>query len=1002
MGISAILIPLGLVFLSQGLRDGVMFSWKPGPINTFFSAGLFLSLLPVLVLFGKILSEEVKYQVNKETRASRPEYRELLAVLVNKAVIDTISETIETPEPTSIEFENIFEKLMEDALGKEEHRLVLVVDNLDRIDAKDALKIWSTLQTFFQLGSRRHHWLRHLWVVMPFDNDSIAKIWEKDIEHDGKLAGSFLDKSFQIRFEVPAPLMSDWHGFMLSTLKEAFPEHEEGDFHPIYRLLAIYCEEENRTPTPREIKLLANQVGALHRQHGDSIPLAHMAYYVLLTRKKNVKDASKDDKDILKRLIFREIPEESVAGLLGEDVGDSLAALIFGVEPERARLLLLQPSILEVLANADGESLKNLRNAPGFLGVLEQTVTRACVDWPKSEGEKILNAVVAVHDLSQEDSSESYRINSLFKELASAASRIEKILPLSETADRGFVLLVTKVPDKALAKYLYEAYALAIKTSKLPSSPIDVSNLANRMTGLAFQLHIAGFVDAYKAGIELPGDIKTFFQSVGSVARDAQEDQMKFLKTLRPSVSAELAAKSLQEIISAGNFRVEHSATVPVLKVHIGKSLWKSVVEAIRARLNGNNNILPVEANPLLATLVDLRDVPEGEQALRSLVTEGSIASHIWTAVSGKNNEMMARCLFVYMDTMPTLAKQGDVNQSGPGYEELQKWQSAPPKGLPEELAKLLSQYKCEEMLFTVLDKIPGASNLVGKTLAAVDASDLGRKFLTPEVILQRWSFIKGHFDPSALAKRFAGDGRLSALSIQDGFQRERTHLYEAIVESCPEDTIFRNWCAEELRKIERDTWLGEIQSKDSGLISLALACKGKGTHLDLRQPFLDALRTHANKLVKKEVGKPPKADEWPILLDLLNKDERVFFRDQIYELLQSNAGQAGEALFLIYGSEIPSDYLRNDPSVVTKVLGPMIDSRNAPGLQWVRDKFVEDPRILDKTKGAHKVVFIHRLEEELAGNKNDDANKYLREIAEILHVQPPKPQVNEESSPTS
>lgn len=1002
LGISIILIPLGVTFLAQGLRDGVTFSRNSGPLNMLFVVGIFFTLLPIFFLIGKILLEEARYRIKKGEKGKRPQYRELLAILVNKAVIDTKSETIETDDPTSIEFENNFAELMSEALSKANRRLVLVIDNLDRIDAPDALKIWSTLQTFSQQGPTHRVWLPNLWVIMPFDHDSIVKIWEKDIEHDGKLAESFLDKSFQIRFEVPAPLMSDWHEFMLSTLKAAFPKHEHEDFHPIYRLLAVFCEEENRTPTPREIKLLANQIGALHRQHGDSVLLAHMAYYVLLTRRRSDKNTSINDKDILRKIILREIPEESVAGLVGEEVGNSLAVLIFGVELARAQLLLLQPSMVEALANGDGESLKNMRSAPGFLGVLEQTVTRAGVDWPKSEGEKILNAVVALHDLSQEDPSENYRINALFRELASAAGRIEKILPQNETADRGFVLLVTKVQDRALAKYLYDAYALAIKSSKALSSPNEVSNLAIRMAGLSSQLHMAGFIEAYAAGIELPCDINTFFQSIGPIAIDASEDQMKALKTLRPSVSDVLTAKSLQEITTAGKLRGEHSATITILKSYIGKGTWKPVIDAIRTRLNGNNNIVPDEANPLLATLIELGDVPEGEQALRTLVVEGSIASHIANAVSGKNTEMMARCLFIYMSAVPTLAKQGDVNQSGTGYQEIRKWQMTPPKGLGEELAKLLIRGKREELLFGVLDKTPGAANLVGETLAVIDSSDTGRKFLTPEIILNRWSLIEAHFDPDVLAKRFAGDGRLSVLSIQDGFQGERTSLYKAIVESCPEDTKFRDWCAEELRKIESNAWLEEIQSDDSRFISLALACKENGVQLNLKQPFLDALHIHATKLVKNEVEKPPRGDDWPVLLELLYKTGRVFFFDQLYDLLQSNAGQVGEAFFVIYGNAIPPDGLHNDPSVVTKVLNPMIDSRNAPGLQWARDRFAEDPKILDKVKDEHREVFIHRLQEELVGNKNDDANKYLREIARLLQVQAPMPPESEEPSSTS
>ena len=96
---------------------------------------------------------------------------------------------------------------MGDALvGCPERRLALVVDNLDRVAPEDARSVWATLQTFLHHPhDPRATWLRSLWVVLPFDRAGINRLWDGS----GEAADSFLDKSIQVHFEVPLPLLTD-------------------------------------------------------------------------------------------------------------------------------------------------------------------------------------------------------------------------------------------------------------------------------------------------------------------------------------------------------------------------------------------------------------------------------------------------------------------------------------------------------------------------------------------------------------------------------------------------------------------------------------------------------------------------------------------------------------------------------------------------------------------------------------------------------------------------
>jgi hypothetical protein len=73
------------------------------------------------------------------------------------------------PEPTSIEFQQLFDSAIKDALSKcSDRRLLIVIDNLDRVDPHDARAIWSTMRTFFDNDSTLSPLYRsRFWLLVP-------------------------------------------------------------------------------------------------------------------------------------------------------------------------------------------------------------------------------------------------------------------------------------------------------------------------------------------------------------------------------------------------------------------------------------------------------------------------------------------------------------------------------------------------------------------------------------------------------------------------------------------------------------------------------------------------------------------------------------------------------------------------------------------------------------------------------------------------------------------
>ena len=261
-------------------------------------ASVILSALLLAIGVGGILAPAIYYVLvggfrrwRRRSRTAESEddggLNDLPALLTRQASTESHTIVTQTPDPTSVEFESVFRDLLDEALEPENRKLLLVVDNLDRVQPSDALSIWSTLQTFLgQSDYQQARWIDRLWVLIPYDGNAILRLWDRsgsDATNSG-LATSFLDKTFQLRFRVPPLLLSNWRGFLRETLQQALPDHQESDFHDVYRAFAAKGGLETSAPTPRDLKIFVNQIGALHRERQDEFPLAHLACYVLLQK----------------------------------------------------------------------------------------------------------------------------------------------------------------------------------------------------------------------------------------------------------------------------------------------------------------------------------------------------------------------------------------------------------------------------------------------------------------------------------------------------------------------------------------------------------------------------------------------------------------------------------------------------------------------------------------------------------------------------------------------
>ena len=360
--LSTLVLPIGAAILSAVNYSGFLWPWDPGEstINKAFVLGLLLSIAPfITLLHWRFFGEK------DENNNIKWDFME------SDSVENYVQDITEEGERTSIEFEQYFEKILKNVLGKEGgkkyHRAIIIIDNLDRVAAEHAASIWSTLQTFFQHRSRNSgnspDWMRCLWFLVPYDRQGLSRIWDAtQIDEKNKnvpgFSKSFLSKSFQVVAEVPTPVMSAWYDYCVKCVHKSLAQWPESDKQDVINTYQRYGSKLEASPTPRQIHNFVNQAGMLGMRWGGIMSAESIALYAIL-RQDNTEN------ELRNQLLSRDLPGGYEPDSNTESIKMELAGMLFGVEKDKGIELLIGPHIRSAMTNGDGKALEELINKHG-------------------------------------------------------------------------------------------------------------------------------------------------------------------------------------------------------------------------------------------------------------------------------------------------------------------------------------------------------------------------------------------------------------------------------------------------------------------------------------------------------------------------------------------------------------------------------------------------------------------------------------------------------------
>jgi hypothetical protein len=825
LAITLLFVPIGSSLFDSRLDKGLSLSLSLAP-DWPAIAGLFLAFLPLVVLLAYV--GDLFVVRRRSAREVRESLRDALTLFVRQTDTAQRTETLESGEPTTLEFERAFFDVMAAALtpasgpgADESRRLVIVIDNLDRVNTEQALAVWSTLQIFVRSRDSREKWLDNLWCVLPFDGDAIRRLWPQDSPDGSNIAESFLDKTFQVRFEVPLPLLSNWKDYLMARLKEAMPSHQDEEFFRVYRLYTVRRQPGALSPTPRELKLFVNQVGSLHRQWQDTIPLPDLAYSVLLQR----------DGIAITFESIGQFPAPREVGLVSDKIGEHLAALAYGVPGKAAQQLLLREPILQALEAPDPPALKALADSnDAFWLVLEQAVERGCEEWKAAEGGNLLHAAVALEQSGIQEGEPQSRIELLFRRLASAANGVSAWNPMDARAVDGILVLSGRY--RWLASALFDYFATARTTDQAWNTGATASAFVEDYLRLASALNLS-------PAVPVPGPVSVYARFVGEmVTRDREE---RFWHRFPPQVPSSFVTE-----LATSEFRFDEAlvAAVRIAWETSGPTVsWKSFVDAMKPRLR------PQPTVHQLAVMHALWDEPNAVEALRLLVVDGVAATQLSDDHVKNDPALSSAWVYTLLRFDEKLTSLSELDRQAP-WIRLQLEQAVGEFG--ERLGQAVLRMGRVETLFTVAREYPMARWAMLQTVDYVARSKPSARVFPPSLLIEQWNDSFGLVgDGFYMAQSIAADnpGLSSALAAQP-FRVDRASMYAGALAVENADPALVTLAIDGVQQASENDWTSSFAT-ETGLSRIVEALNARGATVTLGTAAADALSKFIPQLAR-------------------------------------------------------------------------------------------------------------------------------------------------------
>lgn len=618
---SLVLLPIGLKLIGDGTTGNAFFTFNAETVV--FSAGWILTCFPVvLALFLSL------------RRKSIGESGSFFALIANKIPESKKEIRVKSTEPTTIEFQRIVASAMS-AVHDAKKRLIIVVDNLDRLPADEAIKLWSTIRAMFiGGGSQAYAGPQRPVVIVPVDEKAIASAYstKQGSDPSGQAGRAFLDKTFDITFKVPPPVQSHWQKLAVEKIQEVL-DGASVSREDAYTAISLFdaFRTETDPPTPREINRFVNGLATLHMQwREERVSFAAMAYYQ--TRSYALAQEVRSGLD-------GQVREMDA---LDPDWRRSVAAMHFGVKPEFAYQVMLDGLLSTAIEQNDPQAFTKLSRVTGFGRYFVQLTRRV------RDEEAHFSPINAGLLLAQVEESDADWLKPAWRMIGELLSREPYNADLGADLTRALLELVDHLPEPlGVARIQAEWKRITFRANA--TKPSTVIALLQYMEGLRLR--------AEQRGIELEtisiGPSAVFEGLMAAGASAALLTLIEF-----DGQPTELAQK-IQERLKANPAILSAPQSVRNLFAKYATGFpWEPVAQAARESVEGGDPLMTMPAFESLAMLSPR--VPQVKKEIRALFDNGTLQNLLKTELSSQSRRNLPLILAAFL-------RLGEAPSASPG-----------------------------------------------------------------------------------------------------------------------------------------------------------------------------------------------------------------------------------------------------------------------------------------------------------------------------------------------
>ena len=316
-------------------------------------------------------------------------------------------ETIYDEEPSTRDFKNWMKDIDKDINN---HTLIIVFDNMDRLPREKVQELWSAIHTFF--AEEKYD---NISVIVPFIREHVKTAFKSEdiiLEQQNDDAGEtvanenekkkkntkanktvcfgndFINKTFDAVYRVSPPIMSDWKDYFADRWEEAFGASLNRKVTQIYDLLSDVI-------TPREIVAFINEFVSIKQMSDESIPDEYIALFI-------------KGKDKLSANPKEEILNPTYLGAMDfmykndRDLPKYISALYYQLPATKSLDIVYTETLKKALDNKQVEQIKTIQAQPSvFYSILENAITGIT---------NIPNSVVALNQCFANENNEQTRL----------------------------------------------------------------------------------------------------------------------------------------------------------------------------------------------------------------------------------------------------------------------------------------------------------------------------------------------------------------------------------------------------------------------------------------------------------------------------------------------------------------------------------------------------------------------------------------------------------------